>query len=88
LRFGICYLDHPSVRQPIAEPHGITETGKPGGGLAGGAKLLFGLAFCSGYTWTFRARVRLGEAQAEANRSAEPQIHERGEVCAVLYYCL
>jgi hypothetical protein len=50
--------------------------------------MLFGLAFRSGYTWVFRARVRRGATEAGANRSTGLQIHERGEVCAVLFYCL
>jgi hypothetical protein len=58
-------------------------TGKPCGGPGWRAKLLFGLAFGSGYTWVFRARVRRGASEAGANRSTEPQIHERGEVCAI-----
>jgi hypothetical protein len=52
--------------------------------LGGMAKLMFGLAFRSGYTWMFQAAGSQEAPKASADCSVEPQIRERGEVCAVI----
>jgi hypothetical protein len=66
---------------------GITERGSPAETWLEGAKLLFGLAFRSGYTWMFQAAGIREAPRASAGCSEEPQIRERGEVCAVLFLC-
>jgi hypothetical protein len=55
--------------------------------LSIGAKFLFGLAFRSGYTWMFQAAESQEAPSCSADSSKEPQIRERGEVCAVLCSC-
>jgi len=49
------------------------------------AKLLFGLAFGSGYNRTFQAIGSQGAPSGFGRPSEEPQIRERGEVCSVLH---
>jgi hypothetical protein len=63
-----------------------TSGGIPGDPPAG-AKLLFSLAFPSGYTWMFQAAGSQEASRASADRGEESQIRERGEVCAVLFLC-
>src|SRR6266849_7092400 len=48
--------------------------GRSAGDLTGEAKLLFGLAFRSGYTWMFQAAGSQEASRASADRGEEPQI--------------
>jgi len=63
---------------------GITGMEWFGPELGGMAKLVFGPGFRSGYTRMFQAAGSQEAAKASADCGVEPQIRERGEVCAVI----